>query len=201
MKGKESSKNNGTKKKGLTVVDMTKVALMAALFCVLAPHTINLPISPVGITLGSFLVYLAGALLGPYLGSLSILLYLIIGFAGLPVFSGYTSGAAKIVGPTGGYLIGYIPCAFIIGLFMKKYKKGIQGILVILIGAVVGTAVLYTFGTIWFLIVYTKGITLKDALGKCVIPFLPLDTVKIIVSAILVPPVYAALKRLETEGK
>ena len=190
------SAGKNAKNHSITVVEMTKVALMTALLCVIAPHTIILPVSPVGITLGSFLVYLAGALLGPYLGSLSVLLYLLLGFAGLPVFSGYTSGAAKLLGPTGGYLIGFIPCAFVIGMFMKKYKKGIQGILMIVLGVVVGTLVLYTFGTIWFLVVYTKGITLKDALAKCVIPFLPLDTVKIIVSAVLVPPVLSALKKL-----
>lgn len=193
------SAGKNAKNHSITVVEMTKVALMTALLCVIAPHTIILPVSPVGITLGSFLVYLAGALLGPYLGSLSVLLYLLLGFAGLPVFSGYTSGAAKLLGPTGGYLIGFIPCAFVIGMFMKKYKKGIQGILMIVLGVVVGTLVLYTFGTIWFLLVYTKGITLKDALAKCVIPFLPLDTVKIIVSAVLVPPVLSALKRLDAE--
>ncbi len=193
------SAGKNAKNHSITVVEMTKVALMTALLCVIAPHTIILPVSPVGITLGSFLVYLAGALLGPYLGSLSVLLYLLLGFAGLPVFSGYTSGAAKLLGPTGGYLIGFIPCAFVIGMFMKKYKKGIQGILMIVLGVVVGTLVLYTFGTIWFLVVYTKGITLKDALAKCVIPFLPLDTVKIIVSAVLVPPVLSALKRLDAE--
>ena len=193
------SAGKNAKNHSITVVERTKVALMTALLCVIAPHTIILPVSPVGITLGSFLVYLAGALLGPYLGSLSVLLYLLLGFAGLPVFSGYTSGAAKLLGPTGGYLIGFIPCAFVIGMFMKKYKKGIQGILMIVLGVVVGTLVLYTFGTIWFLVVYTKGITLKDALAKCVIPFLPLDTVKIIVSAVLVPPVLSALKRLDAE--
>lgn len=193
------SAGKNAKNHSITVVEMTKVALMTALLCVIAPHTIILPVSPVGITLGSFLVYLAGALLGPYLGSLSVLLYLLLGFAGLPVFSGYTSGAAKLLGPTGGYLIGFIPCAFVIGMFMKKYKKGIQGILMIVLGVVVGTLVLYTFGTIWFLVVYTKDITLKDALAKCVIPFLPLDTVKIIVSAVLVPPVLSALKRLDAE--
>ena len=193
------SAGKNAKNHSITVVEMTKVALMTALLCVIAPHTIILPVSPVGITLGSFLVYLAGALLGPYLGSLSVLLYLLLGFAGLPVFSGYASGAAKLLGPTGGYLIGFIPCAFVIGMFMKKYKKGIQGILMIVLGVVVGTLVLYTFGTIWFLVVYTKGITLKDALAKCVIPFLPLDTVKIIVSAVLVPPVLSALKRLDAE--
>ena len=193
------SAGKNAKNHSITVVEMTKVALMTALLCVIAPHTIILPVSPVGITLGSFLVYLAGALLGPYLGSLSVLLYLLLGFAGLPVFSGYTSGAAKLLGPTGGYLIGFIPCAFVIGMFMKKYKKGIQGVLMIVLGVVVGTLVLYTFGTIWFLVVYTKDITLKESLAKCVIPFLPLDTVKIIVSAVLVPPVLSALKRLDAE--
>ena len=73
------SAGKNAKNHSITVVEMTKVALMTALLCVIAPHTIILPVSPVGITLGSFLVYLAGALLGPYLGSLSVLLYLLGG--------------------------------------------------------------------------------------------------------------------------
>ena len=72
------SAGKNAKNHSITVVEMTKVALMTALLCVIAPHTIILPVSPVGITLGSFLVYLAGALLGPYLGSLSVLLYLLL---------------------------------------------------------------------------------------------------------------------------
>jgi len=192
---KEATAESGKKKTKLTVFDMTKVALMTALLCALAPHT--LPIGPVGITFGSFLVYMAGTILGPYLGSLSILLYLLIGMAGLPVFSNYSSGLAKLMGPTGGYLIGYIPCAIIIGLAMKFYKKGLQGIVVILLGAVVGTAVLYVFGTAWFMVVYTKDITLGAACKLCVFPFIPLDCVKIVVCAVITPPIRAALARIE----
>ncbi|MGN1085141.1 MAG: biotin transporter BioY [Lachnospiraceae bacterium] len=183
---RENVANSKTVKKGkATVVELTKVALMTALFCILAPHTILLPVSPVGITLGSFLVYLTGFLLGPRLGSMSVLLYLLLGLVGLPVFSGYMGGVAKLFGPTGGYLIGFLPCAWIVGALTKKGGRGKWAVVRFILAAVLGTAVLYAFGTVWFLLVYTKGITLSDALSKCVIPFLPLDSVKIVVAAVL----------------
>lgn len=184
---------------GITVLDMTETAFMTALLCVVSPHTIFLPISPVGITLGTFCVYLTGAVLGPFLGTLSVLLYLFLGFAGLPVFSGYTAGAAKLFGPTGGYMIGYLFCAFIIGLFMRGYKKGIRGTILLILGGIAGTFLLYAFGTVWFLTVYTKGISFGDAIKKCVLPFLPFDTVKLLLTAVLVPPVRQAVWRLRAD--
>lgn len=193
-------KEKGTKIGGMRqernkVLNLTKAALMTALFCVLAPHTIYLPVSPVGITFGTFLVYLTGFLLGPRLGSISILLYLLLGMVGLPVFSGYACGAAVLFGPTGGYLIGYLFCVWIVGFLSGKGRGGKWLIVRFVLAAVLGTAALYLVGTVWFLFVYTKGITVSAALAKCVIPFLPLDSVKIIVSAVLA----AALQRVRRE--
>lgn len=196
MEQKEKeTKGRGMKRERNKVLDLTRAALMTALLCVLAPHTIMLPISPVGITLGTFLIYLTGFLLGPRLGSVSIFLYLLLGMVGLPVFSGYRCGAAVLFGPTGGYLIGYLFCVWIVGFLSGKSCGGKWLIARFVLAAVLGTVVLYLFGTVWFLLVYTKGITLSDALAKCVLPFLPFDSVKIVVSAVLA----AALQRIRRQ--
>lgn len=198
MEQKEKeAKRGGMKRERNKVLDLTRAALMTALFCVLAPHTIMLPVSPVGITLGTFLVYLTGFLLGPRLGSISVFLYLLLGMVGLPVFSGYRCGAAVLFGPTGGYLIGYLFCVWVIGFLSGRGHGGKWLIVRFVLAAVLGTAVLYLFGTVWFLLVYTKGITLSDALAKCVLPFLPLDSVKIVVSAVLAAALQGIRRQVE----
>lgn len=176
------------KNKGDTIVELTKAALIAAVFCVLAPHTLYLPFSPVGITLGSFLLYLTGLLLGPRLGCISVGIYLCLGFLGIPVFAGYTAGAGVIFGPTGGFLLGYLPAAALVGGFMKKAPGGRKGIVRFLAAMLVGTAVLYLLGTLWFMSVYTKGTSFWEALTVCVVPFLPFDGVKVILAAVLYQP-------------
>lgn len=176
------------KNKGDTVVELTKAALFAALFCVLAPHTLYLPFSPVGITLGSFLLYLTGMLLGPKPGCISVFLYLCMGLLGLPVFSGYTAGAGVLFGPTGGFLLGYLPCVAITGLLMKHAPGGKKGVVRFLLAMLTGTGVLYLLGTVWFMGIYTKDVSFTEALTACVIPFLPLDGVKIGLAAVLYKP-------------
>ena len=88
---------NGTKK--LTTYQLTLTAVMAAVICVLGPISMAIPISPVPISLASMAVYLAVTVLGMKLGTLSCLIYLLLGLVGLPVFSGGSAGAAKLFGP------------------------------------------------------------------------------------------------------
>ena len=176
-----------------TIVELTKAALFAAVFCILAPHTVYLPLSPVGITLGSFLVYLTGMLLGARLGCISLFLYFCMGFLGLPVFSGYRAGAAVLFGPTGGFLIGFLLCVAIVGWFAKNSSGGKRGMLRFLLGMLFGTAALYLFGTLWFKFIYAEGTTFAEAVKACVLPFLPLDAVKIIFAMVL----YKPLRRLK----
>ena len=97
-----------TKKKSFTTFQMTLIAVMAAITCILGPLSIPIPISPVPISLTNLAIYLTVCLLGWKFGTISYLIYLLIGIAGLPVFSGFSSGFAKLLGPTGGYLIGFI---------------------------------------------------------------------------------------------
>ena len=123
------------------------IALMSAVMCVIAPLYIQ--IGEVPVSAATLVIYLTVYLLGTKMGTISCIIYLLLGFAVLPVFSGYTAGAAKLLGPTGGYLTGYIFMALICGIFMEKssYKT-----VWCITGMIAGTAVLYIFGTAWFMI-------------------------------------------------
>ena len=182
------------KNRGNTVVELTKAALFAAAFCVLAPHTIYLPVGPVGITLGSFLVYLAGMLLGSRIGCISIFIYLCMGFLGLPVFSGYTAGAGVLFGPTGGFLLGYIPCVIVVGGVLRKGSVLKNGWIRFAVGMLLGTAALYLLGTLWFFLVYADGVSFGKAITMSLLPFLPFDGLKIVLATVLYRPL-SYLKR------
>ena len=159
------------------------IALMSAVMCLIGP--LSIPIGEVPVSAATLIIYLTVYLLGTKMGTISCIIYLLLGFAGLPVFSGYTAGAAKLLGPTGGYLIGYIFMALICGLFMEKsgYKM-----LWCITGMIIGTAVLYLFGTVWFMSVYAKSsgaIGLVTVLSWCVIPFIIPDVIKIMLALFL----------------
>lgn len=184
--------NKIQKREGATIVELIQASLMAALFCVLAPHTLFLPVGPVGMTLGTLLVYMAGILLSTRQAPISVLLYLALGTVGLPVFSGYRAGAAVVFGPTGGYLIGYLPCVWLIGWFLRKKRTLGRFVL----GAALGTLLLYLTGSLWFVTVYAKGVTLSEALLQCVWPFLPGDGIKLAAAALLYRPLSEVRRRL-----
>ena len=148
-----------------------------------------IPVGPVPLSLATFAVYLAGAVLGRKRGTLAVALYLLIGIVGAPVFSGFSGGFQKLAGVTGGYLAGYLPCAYFTGLGAERMEKeGRRWLLPVM--AAVGTAVLYTVGTAWFMIQTGNGF--GAALGLCVLPFLPGDAAKIAAAAVLAAPVRKA---------
>ena len=153
-------------------------AVMAAVTCVLAPMSI--PIGPVPISFTNLAIYLSLYLLGWKRGTVSYLVYVLIGMVGVPVFSGYGAGIAKLAGPTGGYLVGYLLLAFIGGLFIEKSNG--QPV-VSAVGLVLGDAACYVLGTAWF--VFQMQCDLGYALTVCVYPFIVLDLAKIVVSCIV----------------
>lgn len=157
---------------------MVYCALMAAVLCVISP--LSIPVGAVPISLATLGVMLAGALLGAQLGTLSVLIYLVLGWVGLPVFAGYSSGFTCLFGPTGGYMIGYLFLAFLTGFLYKKKP------LPYLVGSIlVGELVLYLLGTIWFMFVAQT--SLVSALTICVLPFIPGDIAKIVLVCLLLP--------------
>lgn len=183
---------NGTKK--LTTYQLTLTAVMAAVICVLGPISIAIPVSPVPISLGSMAVYLAVTVLGMKLGTLSCLIYLLLGLVGLPVFAGGSAGAAKLFGPTGGYLIGYLFLALIAGALWAVSQK-INGKISRLpaLGMILGTIVLYALGTAW--LAYSAGMEFQAALWAGVIPFIPGDLVKMVIAVLLGSAVRGRLLR------
>ena len=155
--------------------DMAMIGLMTAVTCVLAPMAI--PIGPVPISLTNLVLYFSLYLIGTKFTLVSYMIYLLLGLVGLPVFSGFTGGPAKLAGPTGGYLIGFLLMIWIAGIFITRSngKKGID-----LTGMIIGTAAVYAVGTVWLSV--QSGIGFRAALFAGVIPFLPGDAVKIILA-------------------
>lgn len=164
---------------------LCRTGLMAAVTCILAPMTI--PIGPVPISLTNLVVYLSLYLLGWKLATTSILVYLMIGASGLPVFSGFTGGIGKLVGPTGGYLMGFVVIAVVSGMIVDRCSSRVVHFL----GLVGGTALCYVMGTAWFC--YVTDSTVGSALGLCVFPFIPLDLVKIALAIALGPVIRTGL--------
>ena len=189
-----------TKEKRGKTYQLAACAVMAAVICVLAP--LSVPIGPVPISLGTLAIYLTVCLLGWKWGTISCVVYLVLGFAGVPVFAGYTGGLAKLVGPTGGYLVGYIPLALISGLVIEYACRHMMGrgkirtalaLILQFVGMVAGTAVLYALGTAWFCIL--SGNALGYALGACVTPFIPFDLLKMVGALVIAAPVRARLEK------
>ena len=174
----------------MTVKDMTLTAVIAALLCIAGP--LSIAVGPVPLSLATFAVYLAGVILGRKWGTVSVGLYLLIGIIGVPVFSGFSGGFQKLAGVTGGYLVGYLPCAFLTGMGAERAKnEGRKWVLPAMM--VLGTVILYGIGTAWFMI--QTGNALGAALGLCVLPFLPGDAAKIAAASILAPIVGKAIEK------
>ena len=169
--------------------DLAMTAVMAALICVAGPLSIF--IGPIPLTLSNFAVYLAAAVLGSKRGTLAVALFLLIGLIGMPVFSGFTGGLQKLIGVTGGYLIGYLPGAWIGGLAVKPGQTQPDKKWRLPLCLVLGTLVIYILGTIWF--VLQTGNAVLAALSLCVLPFLPGDAIKIVAATLLAWPVRKAL--------
>lgn len=178
----------------LTVKEMALTGVMTALLAILAPVAIPLS-TEVPISLATLVVMLNGALLGKRFGTLSVLIYIILGMIGIPVFAGYSAGAGIVFGMTGGYILGYLPLAYLTGWIyeMGRAEKGMKHFACLAAGMVVGNVVLYLFGTIWFM-QYT-GMGLMPSLAACVLPFLPGDFLKMAVVCVLVPRLENAAMR------
>ncbi len=171
--------------------DMTTIAVMAALICIVGPLTVA--IGPVPLSLATFAIYMAGAILGKKRGCAATALYLVIGLIGVPVFSGFSGGFQKLAGPTGGYLLGYLPCAWFAGLGAELSGGGKRGKESLPVCMVFGTVLLYALGTVWFMI--QSGTQLGGALSLCVLPFLPGDAFKIVAACLLTAPVTKAVRQ------
>lgn len=148
-------------------------AVLAAIICVLAP--LSVPAGEIPISLATFAIYIVAATVDWKYSFSAVIIYILLGAAGLPVFASFTGGLQKIAGVTGGYIIGYIPCVLIIGLLISRFesKKWMY-----FLSMIFGTAVLYAFGTAWY--VFQTQSKIGAALAMCVVPFLAGDAIKIV---------------------
>lgn len=164
-------------------------ALLAALLAIISPF--SLPVGSIPLTLSSFGVYLCALLAGGGWGTVSVAVYLLLGAVGVPVFSGFVGGVQAFAGPTGGFLLGYLPCTLLSGFLCRRFEN--KRPLLWGVALLIGTAVLYLCGVIWFML--SADVTLWAALVACVLPFLPGDIVKIVAAISLAYPVKKALQK------
>lgn len=175
---------------------MVLIALMTAVMSVLSPFSIPLPFSPVPLSLTTFILYISLYITGPKYTFISSLLYLLLGLMGMPVFSCFSGGLGKLLGPTGGYLIGYLFIPLTAAFFplaknTAKHTLGIrfaQGVALVL-----GTFCCYLTGTFW--LAYQTGITFTGAFLSGVIPFIPGDICKIAIALLLGPFIRCRLQK------
>lgn len=167
---------------------MVLIGVSAAIIAVFAPWKI--PVGPIPITLATFAIYFVSAVLGAYKGTAATAVYILLGAVGVPVFSGFAGGFHVVAGVTGGYIVGYIFCALVTGLFCDKMHHWSK----YPIGMVLGTVVLYAFGTAWYCILAKSA--LVPALAACVFPFIGFDALKIAAASIVAARIKPVLDRM-----
>ena len=185
-----TTENLTATKSSSKATDITLIALFAALMAICS--WISIPLT-VPFTLQTFAVFTTLCILGGKRGTLSILVFLLLGAIGVPVFAGFKSGVAVLLGTTGGYLIGFLCTALIYWLFTSLLGNKF---IVKLIALLLGLAICYAFGTAWYMVVYMKTgtIGLATVLGWCVTPFVIPDLVKLAVAFIISDRVTKVIK-------
>ncbi|MBQ6365955.1 MAG: biotin transporter BioY [Oscillospiraceae bacterium] len=176
----------------LTTKQIALIAMGVALITVCS--WISIP-ATVPFTLQTFAVCLVTAVFGLRMGIWAVLCYILLGAVGAPVFSGFKGGFGALLGTTGGYIIGFLFTALIVGTAVKKWGRNMP---ILILSMALGILLCYTFGTAWFMLVYAKNsgpIGIGTALGWCVIPYLIPDGAKIVLAALLTGRLYPIMKK------
>ena len=166
----------------LTVVERTRLASGISRIAICSWISVPMVIP---FTLQTFAVCLVTALLGLKLGLWSVAGYILLGALGVPVFSGFRGGPGALLGTTGGYIVGFLFTALVVGLAVARHGRRLW---VMILAMAAGILLCYAFGTAWFMVVYARGtgpISLGTALSWCVIPYLISDGVKVVLAALL----------------
>lgn len=177
----ENAGANITKSK-ITTKELVLMALMSVIIAVCS--WISIP-TTVPFTLQTFGVFMAVGLLGGKRGTISVLVYILLGAVGIPVFAGFSGGIGVLFGTTGGYIVGFLLSALVYWGITAAFGEKLP---IMIIAMVLGLAVCYAFGTAWFMIVYaknTEAVGLMTALGWCVFPFIIPDCIKIALAIVL----------------
>lgn len=162
----------------MKIKDMAYIALLAVVISICS--WISIFVMSVPFTMQTFGVFCALLLLGGKRGFFAILLYVFIGMVGLPVFSGFRSGVAVLMGPTGGYIVGFILCG---AFYWALEKRGRPWWLL-----AVGNVICYLFGSLWYVYVYASGgkaVSFGAALLTCVVPYIVPDAVKLVLALVV----------------
>ena len=171
---KKSAKLNG---KNFTR-NIAYIGLATAILCVLAP--LSVPSGIVPVSLATFAVFFVSATLGWKRGTLAVIVYILLGLIGLPVFANFNAGVGIVAGPTGGFIVGYVFCALITGLLVDLFGKHK---FVYPLAMASGLVCCYLFGTFWYM--FSQYVSFAVALTACVVPFLFFDAIKIAVASFL----------------
>lgn len=169
-------------KRKITTKELVFTALMAVIIAVCS--WISIP-TTVPFTLQTFGVFMAVGLLGGKKGTVSVIVYILLGAVGVPVFAGFSSGIGVLFGTTGGYIVGFVLSGLVYWAMTAAFGEKLP---IMIIAMVLGLLVCYAFGTAWFMIVYAKNtapIGLLTALGWCVFPFIIPDCIKIALAVVL----------------
>lgn len=166
---------------------MALTAVMAAVLCIIGPMSVPIGVVPLSLTM--LVIFFGVYALGMWKAVVSYLVYLGIGLVGLPVFSGFQGGPARLLGPTGGYLIGFVFLALVSGFFIDKFDRWYMS----LIGMLTGTLICYGFGTVW--LAYQAHLSFAEAFAIGVVPFLPGDFIKMAVALVAGPMLRRQLKK------
>ena len=169
----------------LRTLDMAYIALFAVLMAVCAWITVPLPKPLVQFTLQTFAMFMALTTLEGRRGLYAMVVYLLLGAVGVPVFSGFRGGLGVLLDTTGGYIIGFAAAALVYWLLTAKLGDSLP---VKIAACVLGLAVCYAFGTAWFLVLYartTGPIGVTTALSWCVLPYIVPDLLKLALAVVL----------------
>lgn len=174
-------------------LELTKMALFAALICVSAYIIIPLPFSPVSLTAQTFIINLMALLLTPRQTAYTLLLYILLGLLGLPVFSGGAGGPGKLFGPTGGYIFSWLIAVPLMARLKGSHYHFTRYCAVTML---VGMPIIYLLGTAYMKVLTGMGWT--GAFTAAVLPFIPLDLFKCVAAALVAKPVQVSLSAMES---
>jgi biotin transport system substrate-specific component len=171
--------------KKITTKEITATALITAIMCIFGP--ITLPIGPIPVSLTNFVIYFAAYILGSGGTLRSYIIYFLLGIVGLPVFSGWGSGIGKVLGPTGGCLIGFFFTSFLAGLAAEKIEiRALRLIIVYLT-----TLPTYLLAVAWY--AYSTSTSLIASFVVCVVPFILIDFAKVVICEVFAPVIKARI--------
>lgn len=162
----------------MKIKNITHIAIFASILCIVCPVTINVFVIP--FSFSTFIIYIISSLTKPLNTFLVILIYIILGLIGLPVFSSFTAGFGVLMGPTGGFIIGYLILGFINSVIVNINNKKLY---LYYIGMFVGSVCCYIIGSMWYMVV--TDVSFSNAILITVVPFIIFEIIKIIFAGVV----------------